>query len=213
VISGLLKGGLVGFAIAAPVGPIGVLCIRRSVAKGQLAGFVSGLGAATADTLFGALAAAGIGAVTSFLVAHRGPIQLFGGAFMVALGIQMVRKHRQSPPAGTDDSGAAGLFRDYLSTLGLTLANPSTILSFIAIFAGIGIGASLGPIAAAQLVAGVFAGSACWWLILSTTAGWLGSRLQAKGLAYVNLLAGLSIALFGGYNFVAALGPSLPWKR
>lgn len=190
-----LKGIVIGFSIAAPVGPIGLLCIRRSLNEGRLIGFVSGLGAATADAIYGTLAALGITAVTSVLVGHHGWLQLAGGLFLVLLGANTLR----SKPPDESARGAArsSLFAAYASTFALTLTNPLTILSFVGIFAGVGLGATDGRRTASLLVLGVAAGSAAWWLILSSAASWLGERLKHGGLRIVNVLAGVALCGFG----------------
>ncbi len=136
VIAGpLLTGGGVGFSIAAPVGPIGALTIRRTLAQGRLVGFFTGLGAATADAAYGAVAAFGLTLVTDMLLAQQVWLRLGGGLFLLYLGIQTFRAR----PAPLEQSAAAsGLLAAYASTFLLTLANPTTILSFVAIFAGLG---------------------------------------------------------------------------
>ncbi len=203
MITPLLKGLLIGFSIAAPVGPIGVLCIRRSLAGGRLVGFVSGLGAATADAMYGMVATLGLTALMHGLLAQRVWLQAGGGLFLLYLGIGTLRSRPASPTLAT--TATASLGRAYATTLVLTLTNPMTILSFIAIFAGLGFGASSGGVDGALLVAGVFAGSAAWWLIASTTAGWLGARLPHASLRAVNILAGTIIAGFGVWQLASLL--------
>ncbi len=195
----LLKGLVLGFSIAAPVGPIGLLCIRRSLAEGRVAGFVSGLGAATADALYGVVAALGLTAITRGLLAHQSWLQLGGGLFLVYLGVTTLRS---TPPAATPRVNAAANPRSaYFSVLALTLNNPTTILSFLGIFTGLGLGdGTTGTLPACWLVLGVFLGSATWWLLLSTAAGWLGGRLQPGGLRALNLASGLIIAGFGAWQ-------------
>lgn len=194
------KGLLIGFSIAVPVGPIGMLCLRRSLTQGRLAGFVSGLGAATADALYGIIAALGLTAVTSTLLAYRFWLQLGGGLFLLYLGGAMLRA-RPRPIEARPASSAVGLGAGYLSTLVLTAANPMTILSFLGIFAAVGVGTSAGGAwAACLMVAGVFVGSGVWWLLLSTAAGWLGTRLQQGGLRVLNVLSGLVIVGFGAWQ-------------
>ncbi len=196
-----LQGAIMGFSIAAPVGPIGLLCIRRSMRDGRLAGFISGLGAATADTIFGIVAALGLTAITDFLVAHRTSIQLIGGVFLLAIGIRLVRSRPIDVTAET--AHATNLFKAYASTLLLTLANPITVFTFLGIFANLGIQASLViPTNAAWLVAGVFVGSAAWWLILSGSSSWLSRRLDVGGLRWINIGAGSLVLAFGLWQFV-----------
>jgi threonine/homoserine/homoserine lactone efflux protein len=199
----LLKGLLIGFSIAAPVGPIGILCIRRTIAQGRLIGFLSGLGAATADMLYGAVAAFGLTAVQRALVAHQLWLRPAGGFFLIALGLRtMFSRPAASPPPLRPGAGAAA----YFSTFGLTLTNPATILSFTIIFAGLRLVETGGNYAAAGLlVLGVFIGSAAWWLALSSTVGLLRERFTSLHMLWVNRGAGLSIALFGGVILVAAL--------
>lgn len=161
----LLKGLAIGFAIAAPVGPIGVLCIRRTFADGRAAGFVTGLGAATADALYGAVAGFGLAAVSGFLLGYLSELRLFGGLFLCALGLKTFLAKPRSNGARME---GAGLAQAYLTTVLLTLANPATILSFIAVFAGAGLGQHRNGFGEAlALVSGVFLGSAAWWLMLS----------------------------------------------
>lgn len=206
MLSVFLRGALIGFSIAAPVGPIGLLCIRRTLADGRTIGFVSGLGAATADAFYGAVAGFGLTMVSQALVQGQTPLRLVGGAFLCYLG---VRTFLARPGQAAAPGGRRGLLGAYASTLGLTLTNPSTILSFVAIFAGLGVGSGGSDYAsAAVLVAGVFLGSALWWLILSGTAGALRGRLTSAGLQWVNRLSGVILAGFG----VAALVSLVPGR-
>ncbi len=196
-ISFYLKGLLLGFSIAAPVGPIGVLCIRRTLERGWAAGFVSGLGAATADGFYGAVAGFGLTVVISFLTGVQFWLRLAGGAFLVYLGMMALRKAAPLP-ATPSASAPGGLAGAYGSTLLLTLSNPATILSFLTIFAGAGVAsAAHSTQAAVSLVAGVFCGSALWWLLLSALVGWLGARLGPRVLLWVNRAAGVVLAGFG----------------
>ena len=190
-----IKGVVIGLAIAAPVGPIGVLCIRRTLAEGRLSGLVSGLGAATADASYGAIAALGLTVVTDLLVGGEMWLRLLGGVFLVFLGTRtFLSKPSQSPAS----PGGRGLLGAYASTLLLTLANPTTILSFAAIFAGLGAGVGNGgALSAMTLVVGVFLGSALWWLVLSGTTGLFRGRFSTGGLRWVNRVSGTIIAAFG----------------
>ena len=200
-IAFLLKGLVIGFSIAAPVGPIGVLCIKRTLADGRMSGLVSGLGAATADALYGAIAGFGLTLISAFLLDQQTWISLVGGAFLCYLGL----KTFISKPAEQDVRAHGGnLISAYLSTFVLTLTNPLTILSFAAIFAGLGLGATDGDFASAGiLVSGVFLGSAAWWLLLSGGVSLLRQRFDQQVMAWVNRASGVIILGFG----VAAL-----WK-
>ena len=193
-MSPLLKGIVIGFSIAAPVGPIGVLCIRRSLAEGSLMGLFTGIGAATADAAFGAVAAFGLTAVSIFLLDKQLWLSLFGGVFLCYLGITTFRS---LPPNDTVSIASGSRLAAYASTFLLTLSNPTTILSFIAIFAGFGLGAYASYAAAGAMVLGVFLGSALWWIILSSTISFLRSRLRQTWMRWVNRISGMMILAFG----------------
>jgi threonine/homoserine/homoserine lactone efflux protein len=195
-LSVFLRGLAIGFGIAAPVGPIGILCIRRTLADGRAVGFAAGLGAATADALYGAVAAFGLTLVSRALVGQRAWLQAAGGIFLCYLGIRTW----MAAPAATPEASrhAPGLVSAWASTFALTLTNPTTILSFVAIFAGLGLGAGAGGYRpAALMVLGVFLGSALWWLLLSAGVGFFRSALTRQGLRWVNRLAAVIIAAFG----------------
>ena len=172
-----------------------MLCIRRTLADGRATGFVSGLGAATADAVYGAIAAFGLTFLTDVLIGQQRGLRLGGGAFLCYLG---ARTFLAAPAGNAAPARSSGLARAYASTLALTLTNPATILSFVAIFAGLGAGtAGDGYGMAARLVAGVFTGSALWWLVLSTGVGLVRGRLDAARLRWVNRLSGAVIGAFG----------------
>jgi len=196
-----LKGIAIGFSIAAPVGPIGLLCIRRSLAGGQWIGLATGLGAATADAAYGLVAAFGLTAVSDFLVGQRFWLGLLGGAFLCYLG---ARTFAQKPAEQAAEARGDSLLAAYASTFLLTLTNPMTILSFVAVFAGFGLGSSPDYLAATTLVIGVFAGSALWWLLLSGGVGLFRSRIGPAWMQAVNRLSGAVIFGFGVYALVTA---------
>lgn len=193
-----VQGAVLGFSIAAPVGPIGVLCIRRSIAEGALVGFVCGLGAATADAIYGAIGAAGLTIVSDLVVRLQSGFSLLGGLFLCYLGLKTWRSRPADRAARNDAASLSGAFA---TTLLLTLTNPMTILSFAALFAGFGLGrdGQSWP-AAVQLVTGVFLGSAAWWLILSVGSRRLGARLGAREMIWLNRLSGGVILGFGFWN-------------
>ncbi|MBI3980244.1 MAG: LysE family transporter [Chloroflexi bacterium] len=191
----LLRGLIIGFSIAAPVGPIGLLCIRRTLADGRAAGFVSGLGAATADAIYGSIAGFGLTFISNALIAQEGGLRLAGGAFLVYLGVRTFLAKPAERAAAAAGSGLAGA---YASTFILTLTNPLTMLSFAAIFAGLGVvGAADNTGAAGLLVLGVFLGSALWWLILSSGANMVRARLSTEMLRWVNRASGAAITTAG----------------
>ena len=187
------KGFAIGFSIAAVLGPIGVLCVRRTLERGFLMGWISGLGAATADASYAALAAFGVSLATQLLVDQRLWLRLIGGAFLLVLGLRILRS-APAERAAAARSGA-GLLGAYASTLALTLSNPMTILSFVGIFAGLGVGALQGD--APLLVGGVFSGSAAWWLVLASLVSRLRARLTPRVHRWVNVASGLLICAFG----------------
>lgn len=184
------RGFALGFSIAAPVGPIGVLCIRRTLAEGRVAGLLSGLGAATADAVYGALAALSLTLITNVLVGISGWLRLLGGLYLLYLALHIFRA---APVTGVALRGR-GWLSAYASTFALTLANPMTIMSFVAIFAGLGVEAGG---AARELVAGVFGGSALWWLLLSGSIGCVRERLSAAALRWINCGSGAIVLGFG----------------
>ncbi len=200
----LAQGVAIGLAVAAPLGPIGMLCIRRTLDGGRLAGLVSGLGVATADAMYGAVAGFGLTVISNFLISQQTWLRLVGGVFLCYLGIKTVI-FRPAERAAIAAGGA--LPKAYVSTLLLTLSNPTTIISFAAIFAGLGVasgGGEFGP--AASMVVGVFLGSALWWLILSTAVGLLRARFNPRALRIFNIVSGLVIAGFGLAALVSLLG-------
>jgi threonine/homoserine/homoserine lactone efflux protein len=191
-----LKGVVMGLSIAAPVGPIGVLCIRRTLAEGRLSGLVTGLGAATADAIYGCIAGFGITAISSLLISHQTWLRLIGGLFLCYLGIRTLLSKPAQQAAEVTGNGLLG---SYSSTLLLTLTNPMTIISFAAIFSGLGIvSAGQNYLSAGILVLGVFGGSAAWWLLLSSLVSLFRARFADPGaLRWINILSGLIILLVG----------------
>jgi threonine/homoserine/homoserine lactone efflux protein len=203
-LSFFLRGLLIGISIAAPVGPIGVLCMRRTLAQGRLAGLVSGLGAATADAFYGSIAGFGVTLIANVLVQQQVWLRLVGGLFLCYLGVRTFLARPAEQPARVQSRSLLG---NYASTLFLTLTNPVTILSFAAIFAGLGLGTGSDSLSAGLLVLGVFLGSAAWWLTLSTGVSLLRSRMTPPVLRWVNRGSGIVIAAFGVIALVGVV-----WK-
>jgi len=200
-LSFFIKGLIFGFSIAAPVGPIGILCIRRSLTCGWTAGLLTGMGAATADAVYGCVAAFGLAGITGFVVGQRAWIQLFGGLFLCWLGMRIFLSGTEDRPSGGAPGSAA---MGYLSALFLTLTNPMTILSFAAVFAGMGLGrVGTGHTAAGWLVAGVFSGSMAWWIILSSASSLFNTRMDAKAMRWINRVCG---AVITGFGLVVVIG-------
>lgn len=195
----LIKGLIIGFSIAAPVGPIGVLCIRRTLEHGKFVGFVSGLGAATADALYGLIAGLGLTLITNFLIGQQFWLHLIGSIFLCYLGLKMFFSRPSNKSAKAKGNKP---FTAYASTFFLTITNPVTILSFIAIFSGLGITNNYTTTLALILVLGVFLGSAIWWLMLSSISGIFTKRLKNFPLSFVNCISGLTLLLFGLYGLI-----------
>ncbi len=202
----LLKGLIVGFVIAAPVGPIGVLCAKRTLTHGRRAGFFSGMGAATADAIYGFVAAFGLTFISNFLIGHQFWLRLAGGTLLCILGTRTLiaapPRERQDPPRSA--KRYAGMFT---STFFLTLTNPMTILSFAAVFVGFGLAATRGSLVSAGiLIVGVFLGSALWWLILVGIFSIFRRRFAHHELLWVNRITG---AIIAGSGILALL--SMEW--
>ncbi len=202
-LSFYLRGLIIGFSIAAPVGPIGVLCIRRTLAEGRLYGFISGLGAATADACYGTIAALGLTIVSAFLIDQSNWLRLIGGLYLCYLGLRTFRARPAERAAQSAERTAEavtrrrGLLGAYTSTLFLTLTNPLTIMSFLAVFAGLGLAQSKGALSALLLVLGVFSGSAIWWFLLSGFTSLFRSKINPRGLSWINRVSGAIILAFG----------------
>jgi len=193
----LIKGIAIGFSIAAPVGPIGILTIKRSLDHGPGAGLATGMGAATADAVYGCVAGFGLTFISNLLLSFQTWLLLAGGMFLCGLGISALKKtsptqREQIPPL------FKGYLPSYLSAFFLTLTNPITIMSFMAIFAGLGLGATIhGYAGAPSLVLGVFLGSCLWWMILTFGVGQLKQKLNDRIHKFINQASGMVLLLFG----------------
>ena len=199
-----LRGFVLGFTIAAAVGPISLLVIRRTLAEGQRYGFVSGLGVATADATYGAIAAFGLSAITDVLVDARQVLGLVGGVFLLWLAWRTIRS--TPTEAATVTTARRGYAGAYLSMLGLTLANPMTILSFGALFAGLGVtSGATGD--AALIVVGVLLGSTTWWIVLTTAVATLRGRITPEWLDRINVVSGVIIGAFAIVAIASVLVP------
>jgi len=198
------KGFMIGFSIAAVVGPISLLCIRRTLAYGRLAGFASGLGAAMGDAFYGAVAGFGLTVISNFLLAHQDAFRLVGGLFLCYLGITTFLS---KPPTAIQDTKKRNLLGDFISTFALTITNPLTILSFMAVFAGFSF-ATTTPnyFSALLLVCGVFVSAATWWFILTSTIGFLKSSLKPQSMVLINRCSGALIFAFGFYLLMNIFG-------
>jgi threonine/homoserine/homoserine lactone efflux protein len=196
----LIKGLTVGVAIAAPVGPVALLCIQRALTGGWFAGLASGLGAAAADTLYGSIAAFSLSLIENFLIDHRYQIAIAGGVLLCLLGVRVLLMKPPQIPERPNNS-AVGLVGIFLGTFMLTLANPTTVLSFIAIFAAVNISAASGDYSAAGLlVLGVFIGAAVWWLCLALGVGVVRHRLDDAVLRWIGRASAALVFGFGIYT-------------
>lgn len=198
-----LKGLILGFSIAAPVGPIGILCIRRTLQFGRSSGFFSGLGAAAADGVYGIIAAFGLTLISNFLIANQLWFRLIGGIFLLYLGVKTgiakVQEINQS------EVSHKTLLSDFISTFFLTITNPLTILSFLAVFAGLGLSSTGSYGDSIVLVFGIFVGSAFWWLLLSEGVTLFRKKMSRNIMTWINRIAGLIIVGFGLFSLVSVL--------
>lgn len=198
-ISLFLRGLIIGVSIAVPVGPVGILCMRRTLAEGRAVGLASGFGAATADAMYGVIAAFGVTFLSDLLVDKRQLLQLVGGAFLCCLGVRMFYARL---PKQKSRSRKKGLAQAFVSTFLITLTNPMTIIAFTAIFAAFGLAEkSDNCFAAVALVGGVFAGSSLWWLVLSHSVHLFRKAVTDRGLRWINRTAGAIIFCFGVIAF------------
>lgn len=198
----LLKGCLIGFSVAMPVGPIGLLCMRNTLTYGMTCGIIGGLGAASADAIYGALAGFGITGVSDFLTTHKAFLQFIGAVFLCYLGITTILSKPSKMKAGLLSSNSMKVF---LSTFLLTLTNPMTLFSFAGIFAGLGIGSQSTTINDAMTTTtGVFFGSATWWIILSGTCKYFKRKITDRLSKWFNHVAGCIILCFGIIAFASA---------
>jgi threonine/homoserine/homoserine lactone efflux protein len=196
-LSFFIRGLLIGLSIAATVGPMCFLCIQRTLNRGQLYGLVSGLGIATADGVYGCIAAFGLTLITHFLVSEQKWIRLIGGLFLIYLGLRTILT-KPAERAAVLKTKANGYLGAYATTFLLTLTNPLTILSFAAIFAGIGVGTTgKSFFSATAVVLGVFSGSTLWWIILTSVISLLRKKITPQWLIWINRISGIIITLFG----------------
>ena len=200
------KGLVIGLLIAAPVGPVNLLCAARSLSRGWRAGMISGLGAAAADTMFGAIAVLGLGFVAEALVAHRAVLSLLGALFLFAYGWRVLATAPASASVPDGRDGARSAIADAVSAFALTLANPITVFSFLGVYVAFGIEADATVDRRdAALLAGIFLGASAWWFTIASAASLLRTRFSDRGLVWANRIAGLTILGFAALLLVQAL--------
>lgn len=201
MVSTFCSSVVLGFSIAAPVGPIGVLCVRRTLSEGGTVGFICGLGAATADALYGLLASLGLTAVSTAAANLEALFRALGAAYLAFLGVRTILARPTTKTLAVDGRTKWGAFA---STLVLTLANPMTILSFAAMFSAITVDRAMDPWhRTSLLVGGVFLGSAAWWLLLSSGVSRLRSRLSSAHVLWVNRGSGVVLIGFAGWALLS----------
>jgi threonine/homoserine/homoserine lactone efflux protein len=188
------KGIAIGFIMAIPIGPIGIMCIRKTLTEGRLSGLIIGLGAATADLFYGCVAAFGLTIISDTLNSHRFLIRIIGGALLFFLGIKTFLAQPKDPKLKISGSGR---LRSFFTVVVLTLTNPLTIFAFIAVFAAFGLGDGLSFFSAVVLVAGVFIGSCLWFFLLTSGTLLFRKKLDLDGLKWVNKIAGILIIVSG----------------
>ena len=203
-MSSVAAGFALGLAVAASPGPIFFLCVRRTLLRGRLYGLVSGLGVATADGFYAAIASFGVAVLATALVDSRRPLAVIGGVVLIALGVKILVERRASTVEAAPNTGGS-LALAYLSTLGLTITNPATILSFAALAAALGLGSGGGFARPALLVGGVLGGSATWWCLVAFGVSTLRSRLTPAVLRGFSTASGLAIAVLGTLALYTAL--------
>jgi threonine/homoserine/homoserine lactone efflux protein len=196
-----LKGLLIGFAMAVPIGPIGVLCIRKTLTDGHSSGLTIGLGGATADLLYGSIAAFGVTFVSNVIASQEFWVHVIGGGLLLFLGVRTLRARRRDPVLPFDGKGLGA----YASAFLLALTNPVTILAFVAVFAAFGLGYRLNILTASILVTGIFGGSCLWFVTLGFVATFFRKKLNRGGLRWVNRVSGGLIILSGVIAFVALI--------
>ncbi len=200
----LLKGIVVGVVIAVPVGPVGILCLQRTIFEGRLSGLVSGLGAATADALFGAVAAFGLTFVSDWLLDYEVWLRAGGGVYLLYAGGSALLSKPQDKIA--EQSSPESLFRDFASAFALTVTNPVTILVFLAIFAALGLGGRQATLVhAAVLVLGVWGGSFLWWLALALGIGVFRRSIEPRHLAWISRGSGAILFASGAALLVTTV--------
>lgn len=192
-----IRGIIIGFVASIPVGPVAVLCIQRTLSKNHRAGFLSGLGAATADTIYAAGAFFSLTLVMSFIEDNMVIIKIVGGLAIAAVGASIFFKD-PTVQIRRNRAGKSNLWQDYMSVFLVTLANPAFILVFVALFATFGLNIdNMGEINAAAMLVGVFAGASAWWFTLTGFVNLIRKKFRPRHLFWLNRISGSIIMLLG----------------
>lgn len=201
---------VIGVAVAAPVGAMGMLCIQRTLERGRSSGFATGLGIAMADGTYASVAAFGVAAVSATLVSWQLPVRLAGGALLIVLGVRSLRAQRVVPPARTQADERRSLLALWASAYGLTLTNPMTIMAFGAVFASAGLAAQPGVASAAIATVGVALGSLAWWVVLVSAVSVARAAASERLVAVAGRVSGIVVVAFGVIAIASALVPRIP---
>ena len=200
-ISLLLKGTLLGFSLAAPIGPIAIICIRRTLQHGRFSGFVSGLGVATVDTIYATIAAFGFTAVSAFITRYNTPMRIIGGMFLIYLAIKIFFA---KPPLKESDEKKHNHYGDYFSIFLLTIVNPQTIFTFLVLFTTVGLGSGhFSYLSTVLMIVGVSLGTTAWWLILSTIVYLFRNKFSPFWMSVVNKLSAIIIIGFALMSWIS----------
>ena len=194
-----LRGAIIGFAIAVPIGPVGILCLRRALGEGRLSAWMAGCGAALADGCFGAAVVIGAAAVSHFLHDYTVPLKLFGGAFMLFLGVRAWRMVSFALPAAEKrpPPSTASLLRDFSATFLITITNPGTMLGVTGTFAALGpVEPLTTPSPMGAMISGVLVGSLLWWGLLTELAMLVRKRVTAAALQLFNRVSAALLLVF-----------------
>lgn len=191
-----IKGLLIGIIVAAPMGPVNILCIHRTITCGRVAGLTTGLGAALGDAAFALVAAAGITAVSAFVEAHEAWFRVPGGLMLLILGLKLWLSH---PHYEQREINGHGMARSMLATFILTVSNPITIAAFVALFVAWGMSSGLNVPQSAEVVSGVFVGSMVWWVALVVLIGLLHSKIEDRHMLLLNRITAAAVIAFGLY--------------
>jgi threonine/homoserine/homoserine lactone efflux protein len=198
-----LRGLAAGFIIAAPVGPVNVLCIQRTLEKGWKPGMVAGTGAAVGDSLYGGVAGFSISIIIQFLIQEEFWFRFIGGLLLMVIGVVYYFRRPPTIVAGKNGSSSHS---DFAAAFLLTVANPTTVLSFLTVLATFGLGRQRPAWETSLLITGIFCGSMTWWLVLASGASLLRGRITDRTMGWMNRLAGVAIGSFGLANVVLSRG-------